>query len=139
MVKAAGAVKSVLQPKKAGTSAKEPTKMPSMLKQDQPVNVTADQLGVRRERLRAIYTGAALLWQGETSVKGVDDHHRQQERRPRRHRPGHDDRRDARRTTDKGGKEKVSSIGTSKDFAYEDCAPRATYTGDAHSPVRRAT
>ena len=32
----------------------------------------------------------------------------------------------------KGGKERVSSIGTAKAFAYLDSLRRATYTGDAH-------
>ena len=32
----------------------------------------------------------------------------------------------------KGGKEKVSSVGTSKELTYVDAERKATYTGDAH-------
>ena len=132
MMKATGAVKSVLQPKKAGAPAgATPARLPSMLKAGQAVNVTADELLYDGTLSRAVYTGTALLWQGDTSVKGSgitidsqsgdlsasgpvttstmlqqDDH--------------------------KGGKEKVHSVGTSKEFAYLDSAHRATYTGDAH-------
>jgi len=131
VLNAKGAVKSVLQPKKDGTSAKDPTKMPSMLKDDQPVNVTADQLAYDGNTSRALYTGAALLWQKETSVKGstitIDS-------------KSGDLAATGPVTTsavllqddNKGGKDKVSSIGTSKDFAYLDSLRRATYTGDAH-------
>jgi lipopolysaccharide assembly outer membrane protein LptD (OstA) len=102
-----------------------------MLKDDQPVNVTADQLAYDGNASRALYTGAALLWQKETSVKGstitIDSN-------------SGDLAATGPVTTSsvmlqddsKGGKEKVSSIGTSKDFAYLDSLRRATYTGDAH-------
>mgnify|MGYP003298313169 CR=1 FL=1 len=46
-VKAKGNVRSVLQPAKKGqkpADGKDETKVPSMLKQDQPVNVTAENL-----------------------------------------------------------------------------------------------
>ena len=45
--------------------------MPSMLKQDQPVNVIGDELDYDGSRSKAIYTGSAQLWQGETSIKGA--------------------------------------------------------------------
>ncbi len=41
-----------------------------MLKQDQPVNVTADELTYDGPAATAAYTGNAQLWQGETSIKG---------------------------------------------------------------------
>ena len=41
-----------------------------MLKQDQPVNVTADELDYDGGKSQATYTGNAQLWQGETSIKG---------------------------------------------------------------------
>ncbi|HUR35809.1 MAG TPA: LptA/OstA family protein [Vicinamibacterales bacterium] len=130
-LKATGTVKSVLQPAKAGSAAKDPAKLPSMLKGDQPVNVTSEQLSYDGKASRATYTGAALLWQGETSIKGasitIDS------------RSG-DLAATGPVTTaamlqqddGKGGKERVSSIGTAKDFAYVDGVRRATYTGDAH-------
>jgi lipopolysaccharide export system protein LptA len=131
VMNASGSVKSVLQANKEGSTAKDSAKMPSMLKSDQPVNVTADQLSYDGPRSRAVYTGGALLWQGETSIKGtsitIDSET--------------GDLTAAGPVTtsaillqdnSKGGKEKVSSIGTSKDFAYLDALRRATYTGDAH-------
>lgn len=132
LMKAAGAVKSVITPKKAGSAAgDDAARLPSMLKNDQPVNVTADELAYDGKAERAVYTGSALLWQGETSIKGasitIDS------------RTG-DLAADGPVTTTamlqqddtKGGKEKVSSIGTAKQFSYLDAERRATYTGDAH-------
>lgn len=135
VVKATGTVKSVLQPPKdkpengkAGTDAK----LPSMLKKDQPVNVTSDQMTYDGAASRAVYSGKALLWQGDTSVKGstitIDS-------------KSGDLAADGPVTTTTmleqekpkgGGREKVNSIGTSKTFAYVDSSRKATYTGDAH-------
>jgi lipopolysaccharide transport protein LptA len=130
LMKAAGAVKSVLAPKKSGADSNA-AHMPSMLKQDQPVNVTADALQYDGPASHAVYTGRALLWQGETSIKGaaitIDN--------------TTGDLAAAGPVTTatlleqedgKGGTEKVSSVGNSKDFAYTDTQRRATYTGDAH-------
>ena len=72
-----------------------------------------------------------MLWQGETSIKGpsitIDS------------RSGDLSATGPVTTStimlqddNKGGKERVSSIGTSKEFAYDDDVRRATYTGDAH-------
>jgi len=131
LMKASGAVKSVLQAKKESGNSKDDTKVPAMLKKDQPVNVTAEQLDYDGAQSRAVYTGAALLWQGETSIKGpsitIDS------------RSGDLSATGPVTTStimlqddNKGGKERVSSIGTSKEFAYDDDVRRATYTGDAH-------
>lgn len=131
VMKASGAVKSVLQAKKETGNSKDDTKVPAMLKKDQPVNVTAEQLDYDGGQSRAVYTGAALLWQGETSIKGpsitIDS------------RSGDLSATGPVTTStimlqddNKGGKQRVSSIGTSKEFAYDDDLRRATYTGDAH-------
>lgn len=68
-MKASGSVQSELQPPKKTASGGG--KLPSMLKQDQPVNVTANELDYDGTSSRATYTGAAQLWQGDTSVKGA--------------------------------------------------------------------
>ncbi|MEQ1727352.1 MAG: LptA/OstA family protein [Vicinamibacterales bacterium] len=131
-MKAAGTVKSVLQPKKSGAQADgDEARLPSMLKSDQPVNVTADQLAYDGAASRAVYTGNALLWQGDTSIKSAT--------------LALDSKTGDLAATGpvttstmlqqndkKGGKEKVSSIGTSKQFSYVDSVRKATYTGDAH-------
>jgi len=131
-MQATGAVKSVLQPAKPGAEAKgDGAKLPSMLKSDQPVNVAADQLAYDGTASRAVYTGNALLWQGETSIKSatltIDS------KTGDLSAAGPVTTATMLRQNDKkGGTEKVSSIGTSKQFAYVDAVRKATYTGDAH-------
>src|SRR4029077_16091706 len=64
-----GNVQSLLQPaKKSGGG--DNTKLPSMLKQDQPVIITGDSLSYDGNASRAAYDGNAQLWQGDTSIKG---------------------------------------------------------------------
>jgi lipopolysaccharide export system protein LptA len=105
--------------------------LPSMFKQDTPVNVTADRLDYDGTTHRAAYTGSAQLWQEETSIKGpsitLDD--------------------DTGDLTAGGGvatvtvrdgltkdkkPQRVRSMATAEDFSYEDASRRATYTGKAH-------
>ncbi len=130
-------VQSVLQPpKKGGQDRKNATKLPSLLKQDQAANVTADALDFNGASSQATYVGNAQLWQGDTAIRGdtieIDD-----------------------KTGDltacgnvsttvtldqvtkdpvKGTKtkERVRSTGNAADFRYEDAAHRATYSGGAH-------
>jgi len=130
LVKATGSVKSVIQPKK-DKAGRDEARLPAMLQEDQPVNVAADQLAFDGPRSRAVYTGNALLWQGETSIKGsaitIDS-------------KSGDLSASGPVTTSamlqqddgKGRKEKVNSVGTSREFAYLDAQRRATYTGEAH-------
>jgi LPS export ABC transporter protein LptC len=138
LLKADGAVKSILQPAKQGgrgSGSGSDAKLPGLFKQDKPVNVTADALDYDGSMNRAAYTGSAQLWQEETSVKGatilLDD------------KSG-----DLTATSAGGGlvatvtmlqeadkdkkMQRVKSISTSKDFHYEDNLHRATYTGSAH-------
>ena len=129
-MKAAGNVKSELQPLKQ--DAPGGGKLPSMLKQDQPVNVTANALDYDGTASRATYTGAAQLWQSDTSVKGasitIDD------------KTGDLSATGPVTTTtmleqtndDTKKKERVRSIATANAFKYDDAQRRATYTGDAH-------
>ena len=126
-----GDVKSVLQPPKK-TSASDSAKLPSMLKQDQVVNVTADSLEFDGEAKRATYDGRAVLWQSETSVKAssitIDS------------KSGDLSASGSVMTTtmldqtDKETKKKtrVRSIATAETFAYDDKARRASYEGDVH-------
>lgn len=129
-VKAAGNVKSVIQPQK-DRRGDDATHIPSMLKQDQPVNVTANDMTYDGNASRAVYTGAAQLWQAETTIKAtsiaIDSKSGDlvavgpvttsavllQENK-------------------EGQKERIRSIGSAKDFKYEDSARRATYSGEAH-------
>jgi lipopolysaccharide transport protein LptA len=61
LMKASGAVRMLLR---ASTS-----KLPGLLKQDQPANVNADALDYQGSQGQAIYTGNATMWQGETAVR----------------------------------------------------------------------
>jgi lipopolysaccharide export system protein LptA len=134
VLKASTNVKSVLLPpkrKSPGKDSKDETHLPSMLKQDQPVTVTGQTLDYDGAASKATYTGGAQLWQIDTSIKGdtiiLDD------------KTGDMSASGSVTTTamleqenKEKKKERVRSIGTSKDFKYEDAINRATYTGDAH-------
>jgi lipopolysaccharide export system protein LptA len=132
-VDATGDVKSVLQPaakEKEGTD--EDFKMPSMLKPDQVVNVTANELNYDGKISKAVYAGNSLLWQGETSIKAATI--------------TIDDKRGdmsgsgkvvtsvvlAQPTGPSGQIERTRSTTTADDFLYEEALRRATYTGNAH-------
>jgi LPS export ABC transporter protein LptC len=129
-VNASGDVKSVIQPAKDGGESGD-AKLPSMLKRDQIVNVTAGELRYEASTSKATYTRNALLWQGETSIKAdtivVDD------------RNGDLTGQGKVATSmmleqgnDKGEKERIRSTTTAKDFQYEEQSRKATYAGDAH-------
>jgi lipopolysaccharide transport protein LptA len=134
-VKATGSssdkVKSVLQPApKEAPAGATPVRMPSMLKQDQPVNVTAATMDYDGSTSTTMYDGSAQLWQGDTSIKGeslvIDG-------------KGGDLSATAvtsatllEQTNKDKRKERVRSIATAKDFKYDDELRRLTYAGDAH-------
>jgi len=129
-LRAVGNVKSVLQPP-TKAAQKNAARLPSLLKQDQPVNVTGDDLNYDGVASRAAYTGKAQLWQGDTSVRGdslvIDS------------KTGDLDASGSVATSvmleqvDKDKKrERVRSVATGKDFKYEESVRRATYSGDAH-------
>ena len=134
-VKASGTVKSVLQPAKKGAQGDNAVKMPSMLKQDLPVNVTADALDYDGTRSLATYAGDARLFQADTSIKAetitVDDTHGDLSASGgvtsttmlEQSDPG---------KNDKKSKTKSRSTAASKEFKYDDATRRLTYTGTAH-------
>jgi len=67
LMKASGSVKTTLR---AGTSkGQSDTRLPGLLKQEQPANVNADALDYQGASGQAIYTGNATMWQGETAVR----------------------------------------------------------------------
>jgi LPS export ABC transporter protein LptC len=61
LMKATGGVKTTLRASKS--------KLPGLLKQDQPANVNANALDYQGASGQAIYTGTATMWQGETAVR----------------------------------------------------------------------
>jgi lipopolysaccharide transport protein LptA len=127
---ATGAVKSVVQPPRArekGSSAR----LPSMLRQDRPVNVTADALAYDGSTRKATYKGNAQLWQEETSLKAgtitLDDMTGDLSA------SGTVTTVTTRNSVDAKKKaERVRTIATAAEFRYEEAARRATYSGDAH-------
>jgi len=102
-----------------------------MLRDDQPVNVTAQALDYDGAAGQAVYTGDARLWQGETAVQGatisLDD------------RQGNLAARTNVRSTWRlndtdpktGTVEQKTTIATGDDLLYEDALRRATYTNNA--------
>jgi lipopolysaccharide transport protein LptA len=129
---AVGVVKSELTPTKRGQKAgSKDTKLPAMLKPDQPVIITADELTYDGPAATAAYAGNAQLYQGETFIKGktilIDENTGdlaasgpvttaialEQETKDKR-------------------RERVRSVASATDLKYEESVRRATYTGDAH-------
>lgn len=67
LMKAGGGVRTMLRASKS--KATDSTKLPGLMKQDQPANVNADALDYQGASGQAIYTGNATMWQGETAVR----------------------------------------------------------------------
>jgi LPS export ABC transporter protein LptC/lipopolysaccharide transport protein LptA len=130
IVDAKGSVKSTILPPKKDANGDGP-KLPAMLKQDKEVTVLADSLAYDGTKSLAIYTGSALLFQGDTSVKGdvvsIDEKTGDLAAKGKamtsttRDQTGPDNK-----------TQRVQSTGTGKDFKYEDGPRRLTYTGAAH-------
>jgi LPS export ABC transporter protein LptC/lipopolysaccharide transport protein LptA len=129
LVHATGAVKSVLQPTK-GPGGKD-KKTPSMLKADQPVTVTADDLKYDGEADTATYTGNAQLWQAETTIKAAAI--ALDEKTGDLMATGDPVATTAvlMQTGKDGKKERTIANAKSKEFKYEEALRRATYRGDA--------
>jgi lipopolysaccharide export system protein LptA len=66
---ATGTVKTVLQPRNARTASGDANRLPGLFQQATPVNVNADTLDYSGAGGRAVYTGSATLWQGETAIR----------------------------------------------------------------------
>ena len=127
---ATGSVKSLLQPPK-----KSAGKRPAMLKQDQPVNIIGNALEYDGTISKATYTGSAQLWQGDTTIRAaridIDDKSGDLSAAGGEAPVTTSVMLEQTNATTKT-KERIRSLGTAKQFNYEDAARRATYTGDAH-------
>ena len=136
VVKAAGAVKSELKPQKpeagqpqAGQAAE--SRMPSIFKQDQIVTATAGDMAYDGTASRAVYTGSAQLWQGDTTIKGASITLEERSGDLRATGPVLTTIALEQEGKDKQ-RERVHTTGSAKDFQYEESLRRATYVGDAH-------
>jgi lipopolysaccharide transport protein LptA len=131
---ASGRVKSVLQPARKGQASE--TRLPSLLKQDQPVNVTATDLEYDGAASKATYTGAAQLWQADTAIRGdtvvIDNKSGDLTASGSVATAVVLDEVKRDKTTSQTSKSRAQSLGTSTDFQYEEATRCATYTGDAH-------
>ena len=65
---ASGMVKSVLQPQQPGRGAKRP-RASGLPADEKAVNVNAERLTSAAGGDRFVYTGEAMLWQGETAIR----------------------------------------------------------------------
>lgn len=137
-VKAVGAVRSTLQP--ASAEGRKPAdgggaKLPSMLKEEQPVHVTANDLAYDGAASRATYSGAARLTQAETSIKAdtiVIDEKSGDLSAGGSVATAAVFLQKAKDQKEGAPSERVNTVATAKDFKYEEAPRRATYTGDAH-------
>jgi LPS export ABC transporter protein LptC len=129
---ATGSVRSVVRPSRDRQSNGKPHTVPGMLKDDQPVYVTAATLNYDGERSLATYTRDARLWQGDTTIQGdaiaIDEASGDLKANGSVRTAFILDDRDEKTKEVK----KVPSTATSKDLHYEDKHRRATYTTDAH-------
>jgi LPS export ABC transporter protein LptC/lipopolysaccharide transport protein LptA len=135
VVKAAGNVKSTLKPPKKGSEESGPsgTKVPSMLKPDQDVTVTAGLLEYDGAASKATYSGEARLYQGETTIKAdtisIDDKNGNLTASGGAQPVATSMTREEKNADNV---ERVSSAATAKSLQYDDASRRLTYTGDAH-------
>jgi lipopolysaccharide export system protein LptA len=112
-------------------------RMPSMLKQDQPVNVQANRLNYDGANSVAVYDGNARLWQDDTTIRS--DKITLEDKTGNLHAAGNVVT--SMILTDAGGKSATGAKPaaareptntTAEDLVYEDARHRATYTGKAH-------
>lgn len=117
----------------APSAGPEPdVRVPSMLKEDQPVTVTSNRLEYDGEAGHAVYIGNARLWQAETKVNGdtiiVDDKTGNLEARINVRTEMTLDEVDSKT----GARKPTASIGEADNFLYDEAKRLATYTGKAH-------
>jgi lipopolysaccharide export system protein LptA len=120
------------QAQSATATDNSPTRVPSLLQQDQPVTITSNRLDYDGLEGHAVYTGNSRLWQSATKVNGdtivVDDKTGNLEARTNVHTEmmmdDVDPKTNVRKTT--------KSTGESDTFVYDDDKRLATYTGKAH-------
>jgi len=133
-LKADTRVRSTMIGSKPGTKA-DGVRMPSMLKQEQPVNVTSNRLDYDGANAKAIYDGNARLWQDDTTIRA--DRMTVEDKTGNLHATGNVVT--SMVLTEAGDKPAAAKPGavqstntTAEDLLYEDARHRATYTGKVH-------
>jgi lipopolysaccharide export system protein LptA len=129
-MKAVGTVKSELKPLSKDAAKERRGTLPSMFKEDQLIAATAGELLYDGPASKAIYTGSAQLWQGDTSIKAgtiaLDE------------KSGDLTAADAvvttipleQETSDRR-KERAQTTASSSELVYEEASRQATYLGEA--------
>ena len=125
-------VRSTMQPQK-NRPAEGGGRLPSMLKEDDPVNVTANRLTYKGSGSAAVYSGAATMWQGdETTIKGetiaIDDRTGNLRAEGKVMTFFNVDQNAGPGSTRK----RTPTTGTADVFTYDDAKRVATYSGNAH-------
>jgi lipopolysaccharide export system protein LptA len=108
------------------------SKVPSVLKQNEPVNVTSNRLQYQGTASKAVYSGDVQLWQGDdVTIKGdtlaLDDKTGNLDVN------GNASTRYVLEETDEktGEKKRTPTLGKSKTFVFDDARRVGTYTGNA--------
>lgn len=127
-------VKSTILVKKDRSGrGRQQTRVPSVLKQDEPVFVTSNRLQYQGTASTATYTGNVKLWQGnETTIKGdkivLDDKNGNLVSTGNVVTELYLDETDGKT----GQKQHTQTVGKSESFLYDDARRLATYTTKAH-------
>lgn len=132
-LKADTAVRTSMQPQKKPAPGAEATRLPSLLKTDEPVFVTSNRLEYEGEASKAVYAGNARLWQGkDTDIRAdtivVDDKSGNLTATVKvetRMMVEHEDSKTRQR-------KRVEQIGRGETFEYDDSTRLATYTTGAY-------
>jgi lipopolysaccharide transport protein LptA len=127
------AVRSTIDTKNRKGRGGAATRVPAMLADDEPVNVTSNRLVYSGAVASAVYTGKVTLWQGtDTTIKAdtitIDD------RSGNLTADGNATTAFVFVETDRktGAKRRESTTGSAARFEYDDGRRMATYTGTAH-------
>src|SRR4051812_10088800 len=130
VMKADTNVRSLMLPQPKTASADAAVKVPSIMKQDQPVNVQSNRLAYDGANALAVYEGHAKLWQDDTII--------QADKITLEDKTGN-----LRALTkvmtvmmlteaNKPGARPEATTTTADELLYEDAKHRATYTGNSH-------
>jgi lipopolysaccharide transport protein LptA len=116
----------------ASTEKAQQGRLPSLLNQDEAATVTSDGLEYDGAAGRAVYTGNARLWQGDTTIRGdtitVDDKTGNLEATLNVHTEITLDQVDEKT----GVRKPTPTKGNADAFVYDDAKRLATYSGKAH-------
>lgn len=138
VMKADTRVRSVMVSQSKTTGKPDDVKVPSLLKKDQPVNITSNRLNYDGANALAIYDGNAKLWQEEGSEIRADKITVEDKSGNLRGEGNVTTSMTLKRAADKGvkpakpAKPEEPTLTTAENFVYEDATRRATYSGKAH-------